>query len=411
MAAISTVRESNPAAPQGTGGGRQCRRDHPLDAGGASPIITLSGNLTASGGNRSGSGVAGTGGAVWLKDALALNAATVTVGAGGGSAGVGIGGTVQFDGTVDSLGGTRALVVNTNAAATFSGTVGAGAALSTLTTNAGGGTALNGGSVRTTTGMTFGDALGLGANTTIDGGTGAVTFSSTVNGGFGLAVTSTGNVTFTGAVGGGTPLDSLGASGRTVTIGPAAVGNATGAGINLLASQNIVATGTVLSNGAPITLVANPGGTTAGTFRGIRLTNATFDSGSGDITMTGTGGTTGANDYGVQLVDSSLRATGARPHHAHRHRRRDVGTRRLRDREHGGAHRHDGRRRHHVHRHRRGHRRQHAVRRRQLVRASTSRRCGRAAPDASASSASARATTTGSRSARPRHRSTTTEPH
>ena len=64
-----------------------------LDAGGATPTITLAGNLTATGGNRVGTGTAGNGVQVWAKDAVLLNAATVTVDARGGSAGVGTGGT------------------------------------------------------------------------------------------------------------------------------------------------------------------------------------------------------------------------------------------------------------------------------------------------------------------------------
>ena len=282
-----------------------------LDAGGASPLITLNGNLSAGGGNRAGTGLAGSGGAIWLKDPTLLNAATVTVAANGGSASIGPGGAVRFDGSVDSLGSARALVVNSNAQTTFAGAIGSGAALSTLTTNANGGTRLNGGSVRTTSNVTFGDALTLGADTTIDAGAGAVAFSSTVDGNFRLAVTSTGNVTFSGAVGSALPLDSLGVAGRTVTIGSATIGNGGGAGVDLLASQNIVASGTMLSNGAPITLVANPSGATVGTFRGIRLTTATFDAGGGDITLTGTGGTTGANSMGVQATDSTLRTTGS----------------------------------------------------------------------------------------------------
>jgi filamentous hemagglutinin family protein len=306
--AISTVGGNGVA---GNAAGGHAGTIH-LDAGGATPLITLNGNLNAGGGNRAGSAAAGSGAQVWLKDAVALNAASVTVQANGGNTSVGVGGEVRFDGSIDSSGGARALTVNSNAGTVLGGAVGAAAPLLSLTTNAGGSTRIDGGAITTTTGQAFNDAVVLGAHTTLNGGSGALTFASTIDGSFRLDATSTGNATFSGAVGGSTPLDSLKVAGRVVTLGSGvAVDDPGGLGIDLLASQNIAAAnGTVTSNGAPITLVANPTGMTAGNYRGIRLTNSTFDAGTGNITMTGTGGTTLTNNMGVQIVDSSLRATG-----------------------------------------------------------------------------------------------------
>ena len=68
--------------------------------------------------------------------------------------------------------------------------------------------------------------------------------------------------------------------------------------LNCTAVSNAVLT----SNGAPITLVANPSGVAGGSRARSKTNNATFDSGSGDITMTGTGGNSGLNDLGIQLT-------------------------------------------------------------------------------------------------------------
>jgi hypothetical protein len=137
-----------------------------LDAGGAA-TITLGGNLTATGGNRVGVAAAGAGAQIQLKDPVLLNAVPMTIAAGGGSAGVGAGGNVQFDGTVDSTGGARALTVNTNANTIFGAPVGAGAALLSLVTDAGGTTQINGGSITTTGNMTYNDAVTTSGATTL----------------------------------------------------------------------------------------------------------------------------------------------------------------------------------------------------------------------------------------------------
>ena len=168
-----------------------------LDAGGATPSITLGGNLSATGGNRVGTGTAGSGGQIWLKDAALLNAAAITASAQGGSAGVGAGANVRFDGTINSTGGARALSVNTNAATILAGAVGGTSALASLTTNAGGTTSI-GGNVTTTTTQTYNDAVTLAGNAALTGTT--PTFASTVaGGGFDLTLNFSGTTTVNGA--------------------------------------------------------------------------------------------------------------------------------------------------------------------------------------------------------------------
>ncbi len=86
-------------------------------------------------------------------------------------------GAVTFTGAVN---GGRDLVVNSTGATTFASAVGATTALASVTTNAGGTTFLNGGSVQTTGDQTWGDHVSLGANTTLTGA--VVTFNGTVSG-------------------------------------------------------------------------------------------------------------------------------------------------------------------------------------------------------------------------------------
>src|SRR5207302_1037120 len=83
-------------------------------------------------------------------------------------------------------------------------------ALISVTTDAAGSTAVNGGGVTTSSDQSYNDAVTLGANTTLTStGGGNITLASTVNGAFDLAVNTAGTTTFGGAVGGTTALTSL----------------------------------------------------------------------------------------------------------------------------------------------------------------------------------------------------------
>ena len=79
--------------------------------------------------------------------------------------------------------------------------------MATLTTDAAGTTAINGGSVTTTGAQTYNDPVTLGAATTITGV--ANRFANTVNGAQALTVNDSGAMVFAAAVGGVTPLASL----------------------------------------------------------------------------------------------------------------------------------------------------------------------------------------------------------
>src|SRR5207244_1558859 len=65
-------------------------------------------------------------------------------------------GNITFTGAVD---GTKALIANSTGTTTFTAPVGSALALTTLTTNAGGTTAINGGSVKTSGAQTYNDLV------------------------------------------------------------------------------------------------------------------------------------------------------------------------------------------------------------------------------------------------------------
>jgi hypothetical protein len=88
-------------------------------------------------------------------------------------------GAITLGGTVN---GGYSLTVNTTGNTTFTLAVGNTTALTTLTTNASGTTYINGGAITTSSTQTYGDAVVLGADTTLTTTDSDITFSSTVDG-------------------------------------------------------------------------------------------------------------------------------------------------------------------------------------------------------------------------------------
>jgi hypothetical protein len=86
--------------------------------------------------------------------------------------------------------------------------VGGITALTSVTTDAGGTVALNGGTVNTTGAQTYDDAMTLGQPTALTSG-GAVTFASKIDGPGSLSTHALGTTTLGGAIGSTTPLGSL----------------------------------------------------------------------------------------------------------------------------------------------------------------------------------------------------------
>jgi hypothetical protein len=151
----------------------------------------------------------GTAGQVF-NDAVQLESDTIL------NAGVG---AINFVNTIDSYTSTtHALNLNTSGVTTLNGAIGSNNALTSLVTNTGGSTVINGGSITTsgTAGQTYNDTVSLQSDTTMNAGVGAVTFATTVNSASATAAnasaltlnSSTGS-TFDGTVGATNALKSL----------------------------------------------------------------------------------------------------------------------------------------------------------------------------------------------------------
>jgi hypothetical protein len=138
------------------------------------------------------------------------------------------GGAVTFGNTVN---GSFRLLVNTAADTTFNGSVGNTTTLTGLRTDGGGTTILgndahtaitiNGKAGADSGPVRFMDAVTLLSDVSIgsEATTGIVTFASTINGGYGLEVSTSGDTTFNGLVGNTAPLASLATDGNGLMTG------------------------------------------------------------------------------------------------------------------------------------------------------------------------------------------------
>ncbi|MCW2241359.1 filamentous hemagglutinin N-terminal domain-containing protein [Azospirillum canadense] len=193
-----------------------------------------------------------------------------------------------FSGTVD---GAQALTVNSTAATQFNGVVGGTTALASLTTNAGG--TLTAKSVTTTGAQSYGDTSAtldgtyttgngafsidgtstLAGDTVVSTGSGAVTFTGTVNGAKALTVNSTGATQFNGAVGGSTALASLTTNaGGTLSLKSVTTTGAQSYGEAATLNGTYVTSNAAVSFGGAVTLAGD----------------VVVNSGSGNVTFTGT---------------------------------------------------------------------------------------------------------------------------
>jgi hypothetical protein len=160
-------------------------------------------------------------------------------------------------------GGTHALSVSGTAVAL--GAVSTDTMTGITTLSATGATTINAGTVTTTSTQTYNSAVTLGADTALNAGAAAISFSSSVNGAHALTVTTSSTTTFTGSVGGGTPLTSL-----SVSTGNAATLSA-GGGINAI---TVSGTGSLTNAGTLTVTGALSGG-------------GTFNQGNGSTLLTG----------------------------------------------------------------------------------------------------------------------------
>ncbi len=243
--------------------------------GGTTPLTSITTNnvATAINGNITTSGSAGQ---VYNGPATINANRTFTAAAG----------TVTFANTLDSSNATaRTLTVNTTGTTTFGGAVGATNSLSSITTNAGGSTVINGGSMRTTGSQTYNDAVSVG---------GVTTFTSTGGSGDILLANASNNLTSTPVFSGSIrdlSYTNSNASAAFPTI-PSSLRNVTfnfsNAGIDLAAitttgTLSVTANGTITQSG----VLAMTGTTSlaAGSANDITLTNSGNDFG-GAVTIT-----------------------------------------------------------------------------------------------------------------------------
>ena len=262
---------------------------------------------TGNGGTTTLTGVVTTSGSQIYGDAVTLLGATTAASSGSGA--------ITFSSTVN---GSFDLLVNTAGATTFGGAVGGTVALSGLFIDAGGTTAINGGSVRTTGPQTYDDAVTLGASTTLTGS--LITFGATLaGGGNALAIDGPvffggGRAVFNGTVSGVSNLSVV----NTAAINTASItttGSQAYGGTVTLGAPTVTLTGTDPTFtagvvGAGNSLVLQFSGTTAidgATFTGInKLTTRS----GGTTTLTGPLTTTGSQRYGdvVSLLGATTLA-------------------------------------------------------------------------------------------------------
>ena len=233
-----------------------------LRQGADAPALTINGN-TVLGGNVS------TGGAQHYAGTLALVADVVLAG-----------GSVAIDGHIDGSagaqalalrgagvsGGDRALTINSSGATVIGGTVQA----ASLTTDAAGTLALNGGSVTTTGAQSYGERAVLGADTTLSGSQVSLLAGADATTAGAQGLTIVGNAAIGGAVGAQQALKQLDVSGST-TLAAGSVsttGNQRfGGAVQLLGDQqlhstagNLMLTGTLDASGrANLSLASDAG--------------------------------------------------------------------------------------------------------------------------------------------------------
>jgi len=235
--------------------------------GSQTPLSSL--NVTSSGGTIIGGAVKTTGAQIY--DAAVTLGNTATLESSGG-------GAIDLTSTVN---GAQALTAGTSGLTTFGGAVGGLTPLTSVTTEAGGSTAINGGAVTTTGAQSYGGAVTLGNNTTLastanGNSAGAnITFSGTLDSSGGYAASlnlnagTVGEAVFTGGVGAFHPLGTMNiTAGGGISFGSSVV---LGGAVNLdssAGSNGIVFGGTLDGDGTPNSLTLNAGNAGDVTFTG-----------------------------------------------------------------------------------------------------------------------------------------------
>ena len=242
--------------------------------GGAVGGVQSLGSLTtdAGGTTQINGGAVTTSGAQTYNDGVVLGANT-TLNAGAGN--------ISFASTVnaDNAANNRTLTLNSTGTTTLGGAVGGTQSLGSLTTDAGGTTQVNGGGVTTTGAQTYNDAVVLGANTTLTTTSGPIQFAQDLSGAFTLTVNGgTGNVTFSNTIGGGA--DPTGIS--ITTSGDVSFAGAVNIGGNL----TVTGTDVAVNSGIYSSATGNVQITQSGTLT-IQDTTSVGDDTTADINILG----------------------------------------------------------------------------------------------------------------------------
>lgn len=290
---------------------------------------TAFGSLTFSGGTTSLVGNITTTGAQTYSSAVIVAGPTVTLTSTGS-------GDISFASTIDADIVNRGLTVNTSGVTTFTGAIGGGVPLDSITTDAGGSVVIGstvhvdgnatfndsaislGGNV-TATNATFGGALTLTADATID--VVNVTFSSTVDADLEannrvlvVALQPGGQASFQGAVGGGQRLSTL-----TVTDGGAAL-TILAANVSTVGAQQYdtavqVAADITLAADANITFGASVDADAAASNRALTIatTNGSTTTFTGAVGSSQSLGSLSVSDTGAgtTVIGNSITTSGA----------------------------------------------------------------------------------------------------
>lgn len=215
---------------------------------------------------------------------------------------VALGTDTTFTGTDVSFGtldGAHAATIAASGRTTFGGTVGAGAALTSL--SVAGTSDFAGGSVRTTGAQSYAGDVTVSADTALDAA--SIGFGGRVNGNHALSATATGTTSFAGAVGDTAALASLNVAhaaqiggGRLSTTGAQTYGGAVTLGTATAIDGASVAFASTLDGPGALSLTT-PGAATFGAAVGgtTALAGMTVDAGS--IQLAGNATTTGAQRW------------------------------------------------------------------------------------------------------------------
>ena len=205
-----------------------------------------------------------TSGAQTYSDALQLSGNAVLTGT-----------ILNLAGSVD---GAHSLAVNGSAGVTLGSTIGAGTALTSLSTS--GPLQLSAGAVTTTGAQSYTGKTTLGAATTLTAS--SIAFGDTVGGAFGLTLQSPGTTSFAGAVGATTALASLSANGAGAV-------QLTGPSIDTTGAQSYSGAlqlgGITRLTGSAITLTGAVTGATDLTLQTNALNGGTSIAGTGVLTI------------------------------------------------------------------------------------------------------------------------------